>query len=448
LGLSVIVLSNHRKHGDEQKDKTMTPFKFETTVTPAARKLMEAFNADDPRRVKVCVARIDLNKTDIDFVRAIPLRTRGLERTGAAAYVLDADGNRITDDKILRTVQGIKNVTDVIREYEIRTRKIITAWSGAGNVAQNEYCLAWQDGELTCRVQEMPFLEGGRAYHSLVVGPNRTAFIENVIFKKGAGDAWKPSVSAKLIVSGQLLVQDGKLSDPYYDDFHRKTYCDKRHLILFAYTKLRNFNGSIAIDKKNELPIQRDFGLDQLMNDEGILIAAIEGKIVRLSLTLTDVDGIEYAVEPSDLNEAFASKGYVLATSKADLKTGNRGFYAIEGDAVYIVFAATPYPQHVVAFRSGEPNHLFEIVIGGWSNNAGVTIPDLGRDLIKNGFDSAILLDNGGDAVFVKGDHDPNGCGALVPSSLKRTQWSGILVYSNRPGCVGEIDVKLTSVKV
>src|SRR5437899_1216111 len=106
------------------------------TMTPAARKAMENSQPDDPKRVRTCIAKINLSTTAVDFVRAIPLPTRGLERSGVAAFVIDKQGIPVTDDSKLRNIQGIPLVIEEILDFETRTDKKIIAWSGAGNTAQ------------------------------------------------------------------------------------------------------------------------------------------------------------------------------------------------------------------------------------------------------------------------------------------------------------------------
>ncbi len=227
----------------------MKTFKFRITITPAARKGIEGAQSDNPKRVRICVAKIDLSTTMIDFVRAIPLPTRGLERIGAAAFVTDKNGMRVTEDSLLRTLQGIPPVIEVIREFEARNRNELIAWSGQGNPAQNEGCIAYQNGELTHREQEIAFLERGHRYPSLVILPDNTARIQDVTFRGSAPDIWKPSVSANLVVSGQLLVRDGRAIDSYGDVERRQAYCDKRHLIRFPYCRISNPDGTPALDE-------------------------------------------------------------------------------------------------------------------------------------------------------------------------------------------------------
>ncbi len=137
---------------------------------------------------------------------------------------------------------------------------------------------------------------------------------------------------------------------------------------------------------------------------------------------------------------ALDDKGYVASNSRAELKDGERGHYHLDENTARIVFAPTPYPQHVLALRPLEPGCIYEIIIGGWSNNAGVTIASLSADLVSNGFTDALLMDNGGDTVFVEGSNGPNSPQALVPSSLRRTQWAAILAYSNRPAHLAQIE--------
>ena len=109
--------------------------------------------------------------------------------------------------------------------------------------------------------------------------------------------------------------------------------------------------------------------------------------------------------------------------------------------------ARSAYPLHVLAIGPHGDTVLFDIVVSGYSNNGGASVDELAVDLRQAGFTDALLLDNGGDVVMVSrcpepgADwSDPNGPCAVVPSSLRRTQWASLLLYRDQTG--SGIDVR------
>jgi hypothetical protein len=354
----------------------------------------------------------------------------------------------VRGDKAIRDALGIPSAVTMIEQAERESPAWL--WTGLGNTAVNDFCPAWKAGELYYTARDQPRLEAGWAFDACIWenGEQRRLRMEQVSFVRREKH-WAPYAgkelleNAELVVCGQRLVERGIAIDPATDAEGRyaASYVDKRHLIMNAYTPLIDRKTrATAVDSKG--PIRRDFGLDQILANPPLLKDAIEGRIVRLPLQLRDVDGTEYDVAETELASAFFEKSYRQCASSEELRqresAGERGSYYIDGAKGFceLVYARALYSQHVLAIRENGDTELVDCVVGGASNIAGCAVSELAGDLQECGFREAILLDQGGDAVMCARQSlrdrdwaDPNGEGALVPSSLGRTQWAALMLY-------------------
>ena len=316
---------------------------------------------------------------------------------------------------------------------------------------ESVYCPVWRKGELYYSAADVAPLAAGWEFDGCIwLHDNaRRVQFERVQFVRAA-DRWvalvdgEPIKNAELIVCGQRLVERGNPIDPGKHANSRWTvsYVDKRHLLRNPYSKLRDrTTRQIALDE-NGKPIKRDFGLDQILADPERLRGAIEGAIVQLDLKLRDVNEISYDVDPADLTHALHDKSYQPCATLEELEerqaAGERGSYHLDVSArvCCLIYHRSPYPVHFLAARENGDTVLIDGVVGGFSNNAGCTVSGLANDLQSSGFTEALLLDNGGDTAFVYRDStpssswpDPNGSCALIPSSLRRTQWAALMLY-------------------
>lgn len=367
----------------------------------------------------------------------------GIVREGSDAYVVDEFGEKIQGDLAMRKAQGIPEVEALLRNFTSRSRLQIRAWSGAGNVIQNLTCTAWTAVDNALYASD---LEGERLlvpYSGFGVTVDGTTKLGAFRYIPAAGH-WRvsymdePNTGAfHLVITGQILLSRGVVQNPYASLEQANRFADKRHLILNGYTGLRDAKSGARIANPNGDLLKRDFGLDVLLNDPERLRKAITGKPVELNLSLTDIDGTVYGVNPDDLKEALLEKGYAACGTKREV-AANRGLFHIDRvrNVIQLTYLKSPYPHHFVAVRPQEPNILYDGVIKGFSNNAGTNPRMLAEDLLQNGFSDAILLDNGGDAVLVdrtwsgcSGSLDPHGPNAVVSSCLARKHWAGIIAY-------------------
>jgi hypothetical protein len=330
------------------------------------------------------------------------------------------------------------------------------AWTGSGNTVQNPGCLAYlgKSGRLIANT-----LEGTRllsAYDAVVIYRNRRVAIERVYFVPSTYPGrWNALINGQdrsreihFALTGQRLLQDGELVDPYMHATIAASYSDKRHLLLSPYPIMTiPSTGCHAVNYSGE-PIRRDFGLDQLCGEtaesKAKFEAAVRGVPVTLSFEMTDVDGTAYTVQPDDLVEALHDKSYIAYSSLSDLhREGERGYYYLDvtNRMLHLRYHRSPYPHHFIAIRRSEETILYDGVLGGWSNNAGTNPFDLAQDLKNAQYTDALLLDNGGDCVLSRRTgHDsddfpaPNGNSAVIPSSLSRETWAGIILYLGQHG--------------
>lgn len=403
------------------------------------------------KRLKLSGALIELNEVGAPTVlvgapTASP--SKAIQREGADAFV-ELKGQRIRGDKAMRDALGIRPATDLIAEAE--KLKSGSLWTGLGNIRLNKFCVLLREGELYYSLQDVSLLENDWEFDACiwVQGDRRTVCFERVRFAH-SGSKWKAVVNgelitdAELIVCGQRLVERGVAIDPADNANSRNaiSYVDKRHLLLNPYSLLIDRRTQETARDESGKPIQRDFGLDQLLADAEKLKEAIEGSVVSLRLELLDVNGVQYDVRPKDLTAALANKSYQECFSLNELQqrqtAGERGRYWISDTQkiCYLLYHRSPYPLHFLAARENGDTVLIDAVVGGFSNNAGCTVAGLANDLKLSGFKEALLLDNGGDVVLVHRNpnsgqvwSDPNGPCAIVPSSLGRTQWAGLMLY-------------------
>jgi hypothetical protein len=419
-----------------------------TTQTNAYKALMVAGKHPE-RKIKLAGARVDLARAlSPRLVVGLPMPTLGINRDLADAYVIGPGGKKVRGDGPMRDALGIGKAVDLIRAIEATGQGQL--WTGLGNLGMNKFCSAWQDGILYHSQHDTDALAVGIPFDACIwhKGEPRHVTFERVRFvSSNHSGQWEPWVGgrpigkeAQLIVCGQRLVERGTPIDACANADSRagKSYIDTRHQRLNAFVWL-----SVPTGER----ITRDYGLDQILSDPGLRKAAIEGGVVPLRLELRDWDGTLYRVLPDDLREAFEAKSYHECGSMKELQRrqqdGERGLFLID-DAQgwsHVVYAYSPYPLHFLAVRENGDGVLYDCVVSGFSNNAGCTVVSLALDLRLSGFTEALLLDNGGDVVMVQRNHgaatdwpDPNGRCAVVPSSLKRTQWAGLLLYCGDGG--------------
>jgi hypothetical protein len=193
----------------------------------------------------------------------------------------------------MRSELGIRPAVELVRAAE--TNGPAWIWSGVGNVGLNKYCLAWQRGKLYYSAHDEPVLASGWEFDACVwVHTNGWQVrFERVSFVR-RGSVWEPLIAGEtvsgvqLILTGQRLVERGTPIDPTRDanSRHAVSYVDKRHIVLNAYTRVKDRRTqATAVDGKGE-PIKRDFGLDQILDKHELLKAAIEGAVVPLRLEL------------------------------------------------------------------------------------------------------------------------------------------------------------------
>jgi len=421
------------------------------TATQTSAFLKTDFAKFPERRLKLAGALVDLLKVRPHFVSCLGEPTSGIIRRGADACVLDGNGNMVRGDGPggMRDALGIGKVVDAIRGWEKQFQPA-QVWSGLGNIKMNRGCLAWEAGRLHFSLQDAASLAEGKCYHGCVFWKDGTASFERVSFvPQDTANQWQPVIHATcvgekidLIVTGQRLIERGQPIDPASDPSAADEFVDKRHLLRNAYVPLRDGMTwePVLVGAKADC---RDFGLDQLMRDPDKLTAAIQGRIVELDLAVWDIDQTFYHVDAADLRLALLAKSYEECGTQEDLvrrsNDGDRGVFLIDQNRskCLMVYSASPYPHHMLLQRRNGDRELYDIAGRGFSNNGGFTISDILLDARRSGFTEALLLDQGGDSVLVARHHgngvdwpEPNGECALIPSSLRRTQWAAALLYS------------------
>jgi hypothetical protein len=420
-------------------------------TTPAYRRTVRDGSA---KCIRFSLLRIDLGRGRLPvYVKAIRLPTPGILRAGLDPFTLDGHGNPVRGDKAMRDALGIEPVAAVLsRAFTAGGPLQVKAWSSLGNTPLNRGSVLWFAGALLHRVDEGGRIVSREPYRCIVVFKDRSVSAEDCRFTPGGSDQqWNivigdsdMSEKVQLAISGQTLLSGGVVIDPYKDKHAASEYPDLRHLICGAYPRMSLTSGEPAYEPDGQ-PAYRDFGLDQLLDDEGKRNAAIRGDIVVLDSVMRDeVANRNLTVTPPHLFAALKDKGYSQCAHREDLeecrRQEDRGHYWWNDvdTKLHIIFRRSPYPHHFLALRDDDPGVLYDCALGGWSNNGGSDPATIGADLAAAGFTEAILCDNGGDVVhvYVPPDHLgsseallPNGRFAIVPSSLGREQLAGLLVY-------------------
>lgn len=407
--------------------------------TPAQRKVAKK---QSHRRLRFAALRVDLASARLpEFLLGINLPSVGIIRDGLDAYTWDSEGRKVNGAGEMRKAQGLQNAAGLVQAFGQRNHTRPVAWTGSGNTVQNLGCVAYigSSGALYRSVGEEKNILRGYDYPSLVIYRDGKVGISDVRFSPSTyPDRWNANVrrndNVHLIVTGQRLVENGVALDPYADLDRALRYPDKRHLIQNPYPKMANVDGTYP-KNGNGNRIRRDFGLDQISDDAKKYERALTGEITCLSFLMTDFDGTKYKVRPADLREALEEKGYDMRDRLTDVKTRGECFIDKTARLLQIRFKKNSYPHHFVATRIDEPRVLYDGVIGGWGNNGGTNPHDLALDLQESGFDDAILLDNGGDAVLCHKSNKefPRPTKATVPSCEKREEWAGVIVYHVPP---------------
>ena len=99
--------------------------------------------------------------------------------------------------------------------------------------------------------------------------------------------------------------------------------------------------------------------------------------------------GVGYDVSPEALATALREKSYKGCVSLGELQelhgAGKRGIYFIDRGICRVVYKSLPRPKHLLCARKDGDRALFDVVIGGFSNNAGATVGGLAQDLRASG---------------------------------------------------------------
>ena len=423
------------------------------TTQTNAYKALTAAGKNPERNIKLAAARVDLKNTSPPcLVVGLPMPTFGINRDLADAYAIRSDGTKVRGDAAMRDALGIGKAVDLIRAVEETNGGQM--WTGLGNTGMNKFCPAWQGGILYHSEHDTEVLAAGSPFDACIwhKGKPGSVTFERVRFvSSNHSGLWEPLVcgrsigkEAELIVCGQRLVERGVPVDPCANADSRacRSYIDTRHLALNAFVRLSIPQTLAPAMTSAGERITRDYGLDQILGNPELRKAAIEGRMVSLKLELTDWDHTLYHVRPEDLREAFIAKSYQECGTMEELnrlqQDGRRGLFLIDEarGCSHVVYSYSPYPLHFLALRENGDSVFYDCVVSGFSNNGGCIVTELGLDLRLSGFTEALLLDNGGDVVLVRRNHegasdwpDPNGRCAVVPSSLRRTQWAGLLLY-------------------
>jgi hypothetical protein len=233
---------------------------------------------------------------------------------------------------------------------------------------------------------------GERNYSSLVIWKDWKITVEDLAFTaereggilkitsvKRSGDGQIKDLKDDILYAfyGQRLVKEGKplgaapanLVDEFYDT---------RHVLLNPY-----YMG------------QFDFGMDQLMANPELYLAAFAGEIVSFDTRIMG-DRVDLA----GLRKALAGKDY----REEEPQTGKRGSYRIseDGKTIRMTMHLALYSHNTIGIRIENGKKYVHVVqFPGLSNRAGFGIGEMcGYLAEERKFKDAILLDNGGDVIM------------------------------------------------
>ena len=381
-----------------------------------------------------------------EYLQIVPTPTFGILRSDLEAFTLDAAHTRVIDDAPIRVALGMEPVTHFISRYFAQTSRRLKALSVLGNPPLNSGCVVWRERFLVHRVGEGSRLTDGLPYFCFVHKKDGTFSAQFCRFSPAAKQGeWNIIIDGKTqsddvlwAISGPPLVRDYRPNNPYTEPTAAEEFSDLRWLICGPFPSVTERSGRCK---------QVDFCMDELVRNSEKRASAIRGDIVELQSSIWEK---RYTVSPEELVAALAGKSYRVARSLTELKEhknrGERGVYWLDLDengsqimALHIIYRPTPYPHHFLAIRDDEPKTLYDFAIAGWSNNGGSDPATIAEDLAAAGFSQVLLLCNGGDVVHLcvpsesLGDaacYDLNGKFAVVPSSLRRERFAGLMVYT------------------
>jgi hypothetical protein len=198
----------------------------------------------------------------------------------------------------------------------------------------------------------------------------------------------KPAKGIRYILQGPLLVEAGraKQQKEIVDMAADGWFYDLRHVILFPWLQLKETSASV--------------GLENMWKGGALVPAevrrALEGEVIRLDVSPYRRALTAEAAQPwrPALEGVLAKASYAACHNEPQ----RPGEYRFVGTTLEIVYRPGVYNHSLLGLtKDGE---LIWLGLAGLGNRLGVTMADAAKLAKLNGFEYAILVDNGGDVML------------------------------------------------
>ncbi|MDP2913127.1 MAG: 6-phosphofructokinase, partial [Candidatus Omnitrophota bacterium] len=301
----------------------------------------------------------------------------------------------------------------------------VVGYVGNGNILANPGSTAYVDGKLYAVEQEKELIHKGqgRSYPSLICWAEDGHYtVEEVSFtpderviQRSTGD----DITKKILFTnsgiGILRLDPEGRSEPYDLAANCWHDYDVRHYLDFPFIPAGNVH----------------FGVSQFYDDQGkvingLLAPAINEEPVVLKLETKDDTGRKVALSDEQIQgliSGLTEKGYVQAASEDTVGYGS--YYIAEGRGeIKIAFMRGINPHNIAGID--KDGNLVWIIVAGKSNRIGITFKEAQSKLKEMGVVSAVIFDNGADAMMNIAGYYP------IPSFQARDRIMSLSVFVNR----------------
>ena len=328
---------------------------------------------------------------------------------------------------------------------KIRDVALELGFAGCGNVTMNPRFMAYVEGRLIYTEIDLtdPLSSFSKANPSIVVwedGRPEYAEVQFILspkakaapvseaakfFSAGAKDFTlrvngeeRTAKEIRYILQGPLLVDAGRAKKPrsIIKMAANGWFYDLRHVIMFPRLQFPDWSANV--------------GLENMWNS-GTLVSeevrkALKGQVIEIELSpyqeaLTRPGGGPWKQVLIDaLHKALYAK------SKSQLP--NVGEYRFTRTKLRIAYRSGVYNHSLLGLTAGK--ELIWLGLAGLGNRLGVTMADTARLARLNGFQYAILVDNGGDVMLSVRDQ------FVLSSTYGRGHIRGLLLFVSPGKCL------------
>ncbi|MFH0764512.1 MAG: DUF692 family multinuclear iron-containing protein [Candidatus Omnitrophota bacterium] len=403
-------------------------------VKTAPQVTIESFTSERGPSTAMAVARLKASEVTVYpvFQRNIK-SSRGMQRDRATMHFgYQLEGGKFQDvDDEAPDYEHVRKDIWTIEEHLAEFRKKhpdveIIGFVGNGNILANTGLSAsvmWVERKLWATEQEKELIYNGnsRNYPSLILWKENGRYSAEEVKFTREGRIIQASTDKDITEDviftnsgvGLLKQGPGRETAPYDLAAHCWHDSDVRHYLDFPFRKTNT--GKYI-----------HFGVDQFYDSKGnvvtaLLSPAIDEEPITLKLEENKIPLDNYDIVA--LEAGLKEKGYEPAASRDEVAYGSY-FIAQDLGEIKIGFFRGINPHNICGVDS--KGNLIWVIVSGKSNRIGITFKEAQKKLKEMGAASAVIFDNGADAMMnIDNSY-------VIPSFQGRDRILSILVFGKR----------------